>query len=260
MRRSFSSRFSGWELALAGASKTARNAIETNSAADRSREPLRQKSTDRVYMALRRKVIDSELAPGSQHLEQELAIMLGVSRTPLREALLRLRNEGLLEIIPRHGVRIIPMSVADMKEIYQVLVSLESVAAATLAAQSPPNAALDDLDTLYARMAARLRGGDITGWALEDERFHLRIVELAGNRRLREIVSNCWDQAHRARMFTLRMQTHPQPAQSMKEHQQIISALRKGDAAKAENLLRAHRKRGLARQIDIIERYRFKQL
>src|SRR6201999_1447708 len=84
--------------------------------------PLRQKSTDKVYAALRRKVIDSELAPGSHILEQELAIMLGVSRTPLREALVRLENEGLVEIVPRHGIRIIPMSVADMKEIYQVLV------------------------------------------------------------------------------------------------------------------------------------------
>jgi DNA-binding GntR family transcriptional regulator len=222
--------------------------------------PLRQKSTDRVYSALRQKVIDSELSPGSQILEQELAMMLGVSRTPLREALVRLENEGLLEIIPRHGVRIIPMSVADMKEIYQVLVSLESAAAAALASQPPSDAALDVLDTIYDRMDALLKAGDITGWALEDERFHLKIVELAGNRRLREIVSNCWDQAHRARMFTLRLQTHPQPAQSMKEHRQIITALRKRDAARAENLLRGHRERGLARQIEIIEKYRFTQL
>jgi DNA-binding GntR family transcriptional regulator len=244
------------ELAL-----TVRAATETNTMPDvPGAGPLRQKSTDRVYLALRRKVIDSELAPGSQILEQELAITLGVSRTPLREALVRLQNEGLLEIIPRHGVRIIPMSVADMREIYQVLISLESAAAATLAAQAPSGTALDELDTIYAQMDARLEANDITGWALEDERFHLRIVELAGNRRLREIVSNCGDQAHRARMFTLRLQTHPHPAQSMKEHRRIISALRRRDAVKAESLLRSHRERGLARQIDIIERYRFTRL
>ena len=241
--------------------RTAKKAIDTNAPADGADAgPLRQKSTDRVYAALRRKVIDSELAPGSQILEQELAIALGVSRTPLREALVRLENEGLVEIIPRHGVRIIPMSVADMKEIYQVLVSLESTAAAALASQPPSKAALDALEAFYDRMEAHLNAGDVTAWALEDERFHLEIVQLAGNRRLREIVSNCWDQAHRARMFTLRMQTHPQPLQSMKEHRQIISALRKHDAAKAESLLRSHRERGLARQIEIIERYRFTQL
>jgi DNA-binding GntR family transcriptional regulator len=241
--------------------RTAKKAIDTSAPPDvADTGPLRQKSTDRVYAALRRKVIDSELAPGSQILEQELAIALGVSRTPLREALVRLENEGLLEIIPRHGVRIIPMSVADMKEIYQVLVSLESAAAAALASQPPTEAALDALDAIYDRMDAHLKAGDVTAWALEDERFHLKIIELAGNRRLREIVSNCWDQAHRARMFTLRMQTHPQPLQSMKEHRQIITALRKHDAAKAESLLRSHRERGLARQIEIIERYRFTQL
>ena len=241
--------------------RTAKKAIEEKAPAELpDAGPLRQKSTDRVYAALRRKVIDSELAPGSQILEQELAIALGVSRTPLREALVRLENEGLLEIIPRHGVRIIPMSVADMKEIYQVLVSLESTAAAALASQPPSKAALDALEALYDRMETHLNAGDVTAWALEDERFHLEIVKLAGNRRLREIVANCWDQAHRARMFTLRMQPHPQPLQSMKEHRQILGALRKHDAAKAESLLRSHRERGLARQIEIIERYRFTQL
>jgi DNA-binding GntR family transcriptional regulator len=242
-------------------SKAAKSATESSAPADGADAgQLRQKSTDRVHSALRRKVIDSELPPGSHILEQELAMMLGVSRTPLREALVRLENEGLLEIVPRHGVRIIPMSVVDMKEIYQVLVSLESAAAATLASRPPSGAAFDQLDAIYDRMDALLKAGDITGWALEDERFHLKIVELAGNRRLREIVSNCWDQAHRARMFTLRLQTHPQPAQSMKEHRQIINALRKRDAARAESLLRSHRERGLARQIDIIEKYRFTQL
>jgi DNA-binding GntR family transcriptional regulator len=246
---------------LVRTSKTAKPAIAESLPADApDAGPLRQKSTDRVYEALRRKVIDSELAPGSQVLEQELAMMLGVSRTPLREALVRLENEGLLEIIPRHGVRIIPMSVADMKEIYQVLVSLESAAAAALASQPPSEAALDELDAIYEQMDALLKAGDVTAWAMEDERFHLKIVELAGNRRLREIVSNCWDQAHRARMFTLRLQTHPQPAQSMKEHRQIVSALRKRDAAKAESLLRSHRERGLTRQIDIIDKYKFTQL
>src|SRR5262249_13351140 len=139
-------------------SKTAKQAIATSTASDiPDAGALRQKSTDRVYSALRRKVIDSELSPGSQILEQELAMMLGVSRTPLREALVRLENEGLLEIIPRHGVRIIPMSVADMKEIYQVLVSLESTAAATLAAKPPSDAALDELDAIYHRMDALLK-------------------------------------------------------------------------------------------------------
>ena len=241
--------------------RTAKGAIQTNAAADVADSgPQRQKSTDRVHAALRRKVIDSELAPGSQILEQELAMMLGVSRTPLREALVRLENEGLVEIIPRHGVRIIPMSVADMREIYQVLVGLEGAAASALASQPPTAAALNALEAIYDRMDSLLKAGDVTAWALEDERFHLKIVELAGNRRLREIVANCWDQAHRARMFTLRMQTHPQPAQSMKEHRQIIGALRKHDAARAESLLRSHRERGLARQIEIIERYRFTQL
>ena len=220
----------------------------------------RRTSTDRVYEDIRRKVIDSELSPGSQILEQDLAAMLGVSRTPVREALVRLENEGLVEIIPRHGIRIVPVSITDMREIYQVCVALESTAAGLAASAGLSREAIDGLVAICDLMTASLTRDEIEQWALDDEAFHLRIVELSGNRRLREIVANCWDQVHRARMFTLRLHPHPQPAKSIQEHLAIVAAIRKGDAERAAALMRDHRRRGEDVQLEIIRTYKFKHL
>jgi DNA-binding GntR family transcriptional regulator len=86
----------------------------------------REKSTDAVYQALREKILSNELRPGTQMLEQELVQLFGVSRTPVREALIRLQNEHLVQIVPRHGVRVRNVSMTDIEEVFQVQTSLEA--------------------------------------------------------------------------------------------------------------------------------------
>ena len=88
---------------------------------------------EQAYRELKRRILDNELSPGENLLEQEIAAELGMSRTPAREAMMRLANEGLVEVKPRHGMRVLPISADDMKEIYLVLTSLESTAAAEVA-------------------------------------------------------------------------------------------------------------------------------
>ena len=230
--------------------------------AKRKIEPkqARRASPDGVYERLRKRILDSELAPGSHILEQELAVMLGVSRTPIREAVIRLQNEGLLEIVPRHGVRIVPIAVSDMREIYDVLISLEPRAAELLAARGASSKELDRLKASCEKMTDTLRRGEMEQWALADEEFHLGIVQLSNNRRLVDIVLNCWDQVHRARYFTLRLRQHPQPSKSIEEHYEIIEAIRQGDANAARRLYRRHRERGLREQIDVMTAFRIHQI
>lgn len=223
-------------------------------------KPQRRTSPDGVYDRLRKKILDSELAPGSHILEQELAVMLGVSRTPIREAVIRLQNEGLLEIVPRHGVRIVPIAVSDMREIYDVLISLEPRAAELLAARGASPKELRQLEDACARMADSLARGEMEEWALADEEFHLGIVRLSNNRRLVDIVLNCWDQVHRARYFTLRLRQHPQPSKSIEEHYEIIEAVRRGDTSAAYGIYRRHRERGLKEQIDVMTAFRIHQI
>jgi DNA-binding GntR family transcriptional regulator len=173
---------------------------------------------------------------------------------------IRLQNEGLLEIVPRHGVRIVPIAVSDMREIYDVLISLESRAAELLAARGASPKELRQLEDACARMADSLTRGEMEEWALADEEFHLGIVQLSSNRRLVDIVLNCWDQVHRARYFTLRLRQHPQPSKSIEEHYEIIEAVRRGDASAAYQIYRRHRERGLKEQIDVMTAFRIHQI
>jgi len=213
---------------------------------------------DRAYGEIRARILDNEWPPGHQALEQELALLLGMSRTPVREALIRLRNEGLIDVVPRHGMRVMPVSPTDMRDIYQVLTSLEATAAELAAQRRPPRAELAPLERASRDMAAALRDDDLGAWAAADERFHRSLLELSGNRLLVSLVENVWDRAHRARMFTL--QLRPRPVQSTRDHDAVVQAIRRGDAATAYRLHRAHRERGGRELTAILERFQFRQV
>ena len=213
---------------------------------------------DAAYQQIRQRILDNVWPPGHRALEQEVALALGMSRTPVREALMRLRNEGLVEVIPRHGMRVLPVSPTDMREIYEVLTALECLAAELLARRQPSDAELKPLVDASKAMDKALKADDLDAWAAADERFHAHFIELAGNRQLQATVLNYWDRAHRARLFTLRLR--PKPVNSTKEHMQMVERLRAGDAAGAVKVTRAHRARANRELITIFEHYRLQHL
>lgn len=231
-------------------------AVTSERLADETK-PARRNTTELAYRELRRRIIESELTPGSYLLEQELGLMLGFSRTPIREAALRLQGEGLVQIVPRHGIRIVPTSISDIKHIYQVLISLESTAAALVAGMT--GADLTPLVDACKTMTDAFERGDMLAWAAADEVFHETLVTMSGNARLRGIVMNCRDQVHRVRRFTQMVKPHPQPLKSIEEHYAIIDAMRCGDAAKASDLYRAHRERGWRNQTNVLQQYGIQQ-
>ncbi|MEO6363940.1 MAG: GntR family transcriptional regulator, partial [Caldimonas sp.] len=100
---------------------------------------------DQAYQQIRRRILDNVWPPGYQTLEQAVALALGMSRTPVREAMLRLQNEGLVEVVPRHGMRVLPVSPTDMREIYEILAALECMASEILAQRKPTEAELKPL-------------------------------------------------------------------------------------------------------------------
>ena len=213
---------------------------------------------DAAYQQIRQRILDNVWPPGHRALEQEVALALGMSRTPVREAIMRLRNEGLVEVIPRHGLRVLPVSPTDMREIYQILTALECMAAELLAQRKPTDAELKPLVDASKAMDKALKADDLDAWAAADERFHAHFIELAGNRQLQATMLNYWDRAHRARMFTLRLR--PKPVNSTKEHMQMVEHLRAGDAEGAVRVTRAHRARATRELIEIFERYRLQHL
>ncbi|NKC31205.1 GntR family transcriptional regulator [Falsiroseomonas selenitidurans] len=205
-----------------------------------------------AHQRLRAMILDDALPPGTQLLEAELAVLLGMSRTPVREAMIRLEQEGLVSITPRHGMRVLPISATDMREIYEVLTSLEPTAAELLARRSLPAAALAPLHQACAAMEAALAAEDRRAWAAADEAFHRGLVELCGNGRLAAMAMQVWDQSHRARMFTLNMR--PLPAASTAEHRAIMQAIAAGDGDAAREMFHRHRRRGGSELIALIER------
>lgn len=213
---------------------------------------------DAAYEQIRRRILDNVWPPGHRALEQEVALALGMSRTPVREALVRLQGEGLVEVVPRHGMHVLPVSPADMREIYEILTALECMAAELLARRKP---AVDELAPLLdatQAMERALAADDLDAWARADERFHLQLVQLAGNRQLQATVMNYWDRAHRARMFSLRLR--PKPVTSTREHLELVRRLREGDAEGAARVNRAHRERASGELLTIFERYRMAQM
>ncbi len=237
-------------------------------ASDRRRAPSRPSAAaptvsrtslvDLAYRTIRRRILDNIYPPGQQALEQTLAMELGISRTPLREALMRLQEEGLVEVVPRHGMRVLPVSPTDMGEIYFVLTVLESAAAELLAQRRPSDSELKPLVDASRDMARALKADDLDAWAAADERFHQGLVELTGNQTLIDAVSRLGDRAHRARMFTLRLR--PKPVNSTQEHMALLERIRAGDARGAVEVNRAHRQRASRELLGIFERYRLHQL
>ncbi len=213
---------------------------------------------EQAYQEIRARILDNLWSPGYQALEQEVALALGMSRTPVHEALMRLQQEGLVEVAPRRGMRVLPVSPTDMREIYEILTALECMAAEILGKRKPSSEELRPLVEATQAMETALGKDDLDAWARADEIFHQALVKLAGNKMLLDAVMGYWDRAHRARMFTLRLR--PKPVNSTQEHMQLVDMLAAGDGAGAALVNRAHRERASRELLAIFERYRLQQL
>jgi DNA-binding GntR family transcriptional regulator len=203
-----------------------------------------QKKTSLVedaYAALKESIRDNVFPPGYQGSEQEMAMRLGMSRTPVHEAIIRLQEDGLVRVLSKRGVMVCPLAPEDVRELYDVLIAIESMAAELLAAlpQKERRLAVNELEGATARMEAALRKDDLLAWAAADDVFHRTLVQHCGNSRIRRIAQTVTDQAHRARILTLKLRS--KPARSSAAHRKIIGAIRRGSAAEAHRYAREHR-------------------
>ncbi|WP_298969455.1 GntR family transcriptional regulator [uncultured Roseobacter sp.] len=215
-------------------------------------------NAQRALQALREMIFSGQLAAGSNHLESELAELLNMSRTPVREAVLMLEGQGLLELRPRKGVRILPVSPDDMREIYDVLTELESLAAEQAAQKGYGISELAELARAIEDMEVAVASEDLEKWAEADDRFHTELVRLGRNRRIENIVMMMRDQVRRARITTLFMR--PMPLKSNEAHRRVYQAIEQGDANIARAAHRAHRQQAREMLVDLLERHRLRAL
>lgn len=217
-----------------------------------SPRPTRRSLVDEAYATLRRRICDGDLPPGHQMLEEEAAQQLQMSRTPVREALIRLEREGLVRFVPRRGVQIVPLSARDLREINELLSCLEATAAEKLASRRLSAEELALFDASIAAMDAALEADDMDAWSEADYRFHCLLLELCDNSRLHAVARNFLDQAHRFRRRSTRLRE--KPVYSTVNHAAVVEAIRRGDPQTAVEIHRSHKRRWTRELNDLLTR------
>ncbi|WP_181138987.1 GntR family transcriptional regulator [Streptomyces sp. Ru72] len=200
--------------------------------------PLKQPpAADRVYTHVKQGVLERRYQGGTLLTEGELADEVGVSRTPVREALLRLEVEGLIKLYPKKGALVLAVSAQEIADVIETRQLVEEHAARK--AVSAPPGLIERLEELLARQKEQAAAGDLAGAALTDRTFHAEIVRSGGN----EILSRLYDQLRdrQLRMGVAVMHSHPDRiAKTLSEHEEILQALRSGDAEAAVDIVHRH--------------------
>jgi len=191
--------------------------------------------TEDVYERVRAAILDGELAPGAVMSQVALAEELGISRTPLREALRMLQSEGLVEGEPNRRVRVAPMTARDLEELCVMRVTLEAEAL-RLSVPSMTSEDIARLEGHMAEMAHYADQKDYRRWNAPHERFHRTLTEHAGER-VNFVLSQMFDHAERYR----RLHIGQGPgAWATPQHRDILDACKAGDRDKAAALLAGH--------------------
>lgn len=214
---------------------------------------LKAKATrvDNAYQRLKSEILRGDLPPGFQAPEPDIASRLGMSRTPVREALIRLEAEGLVDLVPRRGAKVLPIARKDICEIYQVLSALEGLAARLAAARSGDAGIGKDIDGLLDDLDEALSTGNMATWAVLDDRLHRWIAALSGNARLEAGITGFLDQIYRASTFLFRL--NKAPAVDTLSHRKLCAAIQAGDEEGAAEIARVHRLTRLAKMKTLLE-------
>ena len=193
-----------------------------------------------VAELLRQRIFRRELEPGSWIDEMKLAEEYGISRTPLREALKVLAAEGLVTMRVRRGAYVTEVSEQDLAEVYHLLSLLESDAAGVVA-RTATDAQLRELKTLHAELEAATKNRD--KFFAINERFHMRLLDIAGNRWRNQMVADLRKvmklNRHNSLLKAGRIQ------ESLAEHRAVMEAITRRDAAAAMERMQEHFSNGL---------------
>ena len=195
--------------------------------------PLR----DVVFNTLRKAILRGELKPGERLMEIQLANKLGVSRTPIREAIRKLELEGLVLMIPRKGAEVAKISESNLRDVLEVRRSLEELAI-DLACQRITEEELDELNKAEVDFKAAIENGDAMQIAQTDESFHEIIYNSTKNQKLVQILNNLREQMYRYRLEYIKDADKRQIL--MVEHEHILKALTLRHIQEAKMAVREH--------------------
>ena len=186
--------------------------------------PLR----DVVFNTLRQAIITGEFAPGERLMEISLANRLGVSRTPVREAIRKLELEGLVIMIPRKGAQVAKITEKNLREEFATVLACERIT----------QDGVIKLRQAHEDFIHAVEKGDILDIANKDEAFHDTIFQATNNDRLISIINNLREQFYRYRMEYVK--DIRQRSNLVEEHRELLDAISTRDTVKAKQLMRAH--------------------
>ena len=195
--------------------------------------PLR----DVVFQTLRQAILRGTLQPGERLMEIHLAQKLGVSRTPVREAIRMLELEGLVTMVPRKGAIVAEITVSDLENVLEVRTALEELAVKK-ACQNMTEEELFQLKAAAGAFEEQLKNNDLLACAQADVEFHEIISQSTGNRRLIQILNNIREQIYRYRLEYLKDPSSHE--RLVTEHAAICGALEERNEEKAMEVVRIH--------------------
>jgi len=201
-----------------------------------------QKKTlhEEIANNLREMIMSGELREGDKIKENVLCDMMGISKTPLREALRVLSAEGLIRLIPNRGSYVTTPTFEEIKEMFDVMRVLEGVCART-AVEKMRDRDLSKLEKLHQKLEKNFRRKDQKEYIHQNNLYHTFLQELAGNKTLNQIVNGL-----RQKILLYRFQSLNLPGrfeQSIQEHRNLLAAFRDRDPKKAERLMKSHLKK-----------------
>ncbi|HEX2979526.1 MAG TPA: GntR family transcriptional regulator [Anaerolineaceae bacterium] len=192
---------------------------------------------EQAYQAIKEAILNFRLKPGQDLVEADLARMLGMSKTPVRDALLQLEKEGLVTKVLFKGTYVSDITPKSLIEIFEIRAVLEGLAA-RLAAPNFTDSDAVVADAYITKQGQALRAGNLEKVSEYNRQFHEVIINLQDNEMLKPILRNLDDQLRRFR--TLSTYQRGQADKSVNEHRKILDALRANDPEQAEQTMRSH--------------------
>ncbi len=196
-------------------------------------KPLR----DIVFETLRKAILDGDLKPGERVMEVQLAEELGVSRTPVREAIRKLELEGLLVMVPRKGAYVADVSIKDVLSVLEIRASLEGLGA-SLAAERITDEEVEKLKQSAEDFEEMHKANDRDGMVEKDTEFHSILLNASRNNKLLEIVESLGDYVQRFRVIYFT--EYSDSKNIMDEHRKILEAITERDVEKANRASQDH--------------------
>lgn len=201
--------------------------------------PLRRANfVDEAHAAIKQLIVSGELRAGTQLKIESLSRRLGVSSSPIREALRRLENERWVQTIPFRGAFVRPFDERELRELYEIREFIEMGALRKLL-NLQPRPGLETLHEAYAAIQAALTAGDPAAHLAADVRFHQAIVDLAGNRRLSEMFATLVEQG-KCFMLGRSPEAMARQREGADQHAELLALIGRGDAPTALQLLEDH--------------------